>query len=289
MNNMKGKGVVMFGAILSIVGLGIACVSGKKAYDDYKSMDKYSSGHIDLSDSSKIKVEIGAGSVTIHKSETGTSYADYTVADYYEVKYDSEDSELKMQKKWQYWFMWDFKNRNTMDVYLAEKDYDAYFELNAGKFNIDGDFSFTNLTIDVSAGQFNCLNNTLTVSNNAKVEISAGDINVEKLIVGENASLKVSAGDLGVNYLEAKNTNIRISAGDIKTKVKSDVIDFKISAGDLDLTIVGDLKDYNTDIDKSAGSCSLSKDERHQTGRTTGKELNGDISAGSADITFVSE
>ena len=289
MNNMKGKGVVLFGVVLSLVGIGIACVSGKKAYDDYKKMDKYSAGHIDLSDSSKLNVVVGAGTVTIHHSETTTSYVDYNVADYYQVKYDEEKAELKMYKKWQYWFMWDFSNKNTMDVYLTEKDYEACFDLNAGKFIIDGDFSFTNLTIDVSAGDFKSQNNTLTVTKNANVKISAGDISINNLICGENASLKVSAGDLDVKYVEAKKTDIKISAGDISTKVKSDVIDFKISAGDLDLTIVGDLKDYNTDIDKSAGSCSLSKDERHQTGRTTGKELNGDISAGSADITFVSE
>lgn len=289
MNNMKGKGVLMFGVVLSLAGIGIACVSGKRAYDDYKKMDKYKSGHIDLNESSSIKVVVSAGTLTIHHSETETSYIDYNVADYYKVDYNSESSEIKMYKSWKYWFMWDFNNKNTMDVYLTEKDYDAYFDLNAGRFNIDGDFNFTNLTIDVSAGDFKSKDNTLTVANNASIKVSAGDVNINNLVVGETANLKVSAGDLDVNNVEAKNADIKISAGDITCKVKSDVIEYKVSAGDLTMKVVGNLNDYNTHIEKSAGDCNLSKEERHQTGRTLGKEINGNISAGDATITFVSE
>ena len=40
-----------------------------------------------------------------------------------------------------------------------------------------------------------------------------------------------------------------------------------------------------TDIDKSAGSCNLSKEDRHKTSGT--KSLDGNISAGDADIIFV--
>ena len=280
---MGGKGAIAFGIVCSIAGLVICGVSARKAYDDYKNMDKYYSGHMELKDSSKIKVSCGAGNVTVHHSDTTTSYVDYTIADYYKFNYDEENGEISLEKKWRFWFMFDFANKNTMDVYLTDKDYDAYFKVSAGKFNVEGDYTFNSLTVEVSAGDFN-FNGNATVNENALFKVSAGDLNMKGNVnVAKKAELKVSAGDLNVNYVEADNVFTKISAGDIKCKVKSSDIEFDISAGDLVMDIVGKEEDYSISIDKSAGSCNVN-------GRTGGsKRLDGDISAGKATIHFVNE
>ena len=288
MNNMgKGFGIVIAGIIIAATGAAIAAFSAKQAYDDYKKMDKFKEEHnVKISDSSKIKVEVGSGTINIHHSTETYSYYDYKVYDFYNVKYDAEENELKLTKKWQYWFVWfdSISNKSVLDLYLTEQDYDAYFEVSAGRMNLDGDYNFSSLTVSVSAGKFNS-NGNLT-ADDVNLKISAGDlVSTGKIIANNEATLKVSAGDMNVSYVEAKEANIKISAGNMDAKVKSDKIDFRVSAGDINLTIVGSLSDYKTDIDKSAGDCNLTKEQRHRDSGT--KELTGNISAGDATIEFV--
>ena len=89
--------------------------------------------------------------------------------------------------------------------------------------------------------------------------------------------------------MEAKKTDIDISAGDIDIKkLTSDDIEFDISAGDLYINIIGSKSDYNIKIDESAGSCYIDGKKVHDDYETDGgsKRLDGDISAGKATITF---
>lgn len=283
MNNMgKGFGVVIAGIVISAVGAVIAGVSAKKAIDDYKSYDKYKDpGHVVLNSTSKLHIEGDAGVINIHHSTTSESYVDYHVLEIYEVKIDQEEGEIKLKRKWQYWFVWSINNKSTVDVYLTDNAYDAYLEVNAGQMNLDSGFTFNSLTIDVSAGQFKCSGDT-EVTNDALFRISAGDINIDgNFKVGKKATLKASAGDLDLNYVEAKEVETRISAGDIKCKVKSDDIKFNVSAGDLVMDIVGDEDDYKISVKKSAGSCNLSNKD------SGSKSIDGKISAGKATINFV--
>ena len=294
MNNMgKGVGVVLFGIAVSIAGAVIAGVNARGAYNAYKEIENSAnmeSGHIDLTDNKKISVEVDAGTLNIHHSTTTTSYIDYTVLKYYTVEYDKEKNEVVMTAKPKYrilsWlpFIGLFgKNSSTVDVYLTEQDYDAYFELNAGNFNINEDFTFSSLTIDVSAGKFTC-NGNLAVNGDTKLKVSAGDVNLNGNITGvNNANINVSAGDVNIKYLEANKLETKISAGDIKSKVKSDDITFRISAGDLDMDIVGEKADYTISIKKSAGSCNVSSTDGGS------KKLDGKLSAGRATINFVGE
>lgn len=282
MNNMgKGTGVVVFGIVLSVAGLIVAGVSAKKAYDDYKSLDKFKTGHIDLVENTKLNIGVDAGTVTVHHSTTTTSYVDYKVFNFYDVKYDESNNEIKMKRKWQYWFVWFPNNNSTMDIYLTDKDYDAYLELNAGKLIVEDDFKFNSLTIDVSAGTLNTGN--FTVNNDMDVKISAGTINLGNVTASGSAVLKESAGTVDVKYIEAKSVETRLSAGSMDVKVKSDNISFKLSAGDLDMTIIGKQEDYKTTIKKSAGSCNI---DNNLSGTKT---LDGKLSAGSATIKFVEE
>ncbi len=284
MNNMKGLGIIIAGVAMSAIGLGIAGISAKKAYDEFKEMDKITQeGHVDFVNNSKVSIEIAGGSVAIHKSETTTSYADYKISDVYTVKYDKEENEFKLARKWKYWFIWTTNKNSTVDIYLAEQDYDAYLEVSAGTLTVTDSFTFNNLDVEISAGTIN-YNEDINVKNDAKFRVSAGDFNLNgDVIVGNDATLKVSAGDLNVKYIEAKNLNVRISAGDINCKVKSDNIEFRVSAGDLVMNIVGEKLDYTIDIDKSAGSCNIKDNEGGS------KKLDGNISAGKAEIFFVSE
>ena len=293
MNNMgKGVGVVLFGIAVSIAGAVIAGVNARGAYNAYKEIESSAnveSGHIDLTDNKKISVEVDAGTLNIHHSTT-TSYIDYSVLKYYTVDYDKEENKVEMTVKPKYriisWlpFVGFFgKNSSKVDVYLTDQDYDAYFELNAGNFNINEDFTFSSLTIDVSAGKFTCDGN-LTVNGDTKLKVSAGDVNLNGNITGvNNANINVSAGDVNIKYLEANKLETKISAGDIKSKVKSDDITFRISAGDLDMDIVGEKADYTISIKKSAGSCNVSSTDGGS------KKLDGKISAGKATINFVGE
>lgn len=282
MNNMgKGIGVVIFGAVLSVAGLIIAGVNAKNAYDDYKSYDKFKTGHIDLVENTKLSIEADAGVVTVHHSTTTTSYVDYKVFNFYDVKYDESENEIKMKRNWKFWFVWFPNNTSTMDIYLTDKDYDAYLELNAGKLIVEDDFKFNSLTIDVSAGTLNTGN--FTVNNDLNVKISAGTINLGNVVANGAAYLKESAGTVDVKYLEAKSVETKLSAGDMDIKVKSDNIKFGLSAGDLDMTIVGKQEDYKTTIKKSAGSCNI---DNNLSGSKT---LDGKLSAGSATIKFVEE
>ena len=282
MNNMgKGIGIVITGIIFSIAGGVIAGASAKKAYDEYKSLDKFKEGHIVLKDSNKVNVELASGVINIHHSTTSESYLDYKIYEFYKDPYIEEDNTIKLTKKWNYWFIWfdNFNNKSVVDVYLTDKEYDAFFEVSAGTMTIDNDFTFNSLNIEVSAGTLTAGN--LTVNNDANVKISAGKINLSSIVAGGNATLRESAGDMDVKYLEAKSTDIKISAGDIYAKVKSDAIKFGISAGDLTMDIVGDQLDYKTTIKKSAGSCNI-KDNQSGT-----KTLDGKISAGKATVHFV--
>lgn len=274
------------GAFISVAGLALAGVSAAFARDEIKKLNKYKSGEITLKEANKITIEGDAGTVNVHHSDTTTSYVKYNVLEQFDVKYDEEENEVKLKSKWVWGLLtvtWFCKNNSVMDVYLTDKDYEAYLELNAGEFNLDEGFTFTTLTVDVSAGNFNILGDCV-VKDDASLKLSAGDINSKgRITVNDEATLKVSAGDMNINYIEAKKANFKISAGDINAKVKSDDIQFKISAGDITLNIVGDKADYTIDIDKSAGSCNVND----QDGGS--KKLDGDISAGRAVINFVNE
>ena len=330
MNNMKGKGIIIAGIIFSLAGIGIAGVSAKFAYDDVEELvkdAKIKHGHYDLTENDKITIECNAGTMNVYRSETGTSYVDYDIYDFFYCKYDSEDNELKagLQKKY-WWLFWKNLDKNVVNVYLAGDDYEAYLDLNAGKFTINDDLNFKSLDLDVSAGKF-VTNNTLTVEKSADIYISAGDININNLVVGEDALLKVSAGDFDIDNLtvngnaefkvsagdltvkkasvtgnstlnvsagdmtfaelKTKKMEARVSAGDIKIdKLESDDIKFNISAGDITMKLVGSVDEFNIDIDKSAGSCNLDKAERHQKVTGSDKKIEGDISAGKATILF---
>ena len=287
-----GKGVVVTGIILSVIGIGIAGACAAGAYNEFKKYDKYKTGEITLSDAKKITIEASAGTVNVRKSDTTTSYVKYNVLEYYNVNYDKEDNELKMKTKW-FWglipFSWGASNKSTVDVYLAGDDYDAYLELNAGNFNIVDEFVFDTLTVDVSAGDF-VIKENIDVNNDATFKLSAGDIKIEKdVVVGQTATVKVSAGDIDINSLVSKTTYVKVSAGDVDIKeLESDDITFKISAGDITMNINGDKADYVIDIDESAGSCYIDgnkvKDGYHKDGGA--KKLDGKLSAGKATITF---
>ena len=293
MNNMgKGTGVVLFGIALSIAGAVIAGVNARGAYNAFKEIEdsaNVETGHIDLTDNKKISVELDSGTLNIHHSTT-TSYVDYSVLKYFTVEYDKESNEVEMKVKPKYriisWlpFIGTLnKNTSKVDVYLTDQDYDAFFDVNAGSFNINDDFNFSSLTVEVSAGEFNC-NGNLNVSGDTTLKVSAGELNLNGNLTGtKNAQLKVSAGDLKVKYVEAETVNVKISAGDINAKVKSDNITFGISAGDLDLDIVGKKEDYTINIKKSAGSCNIKSSDGGE------KKLDGKISAGKATIDFVGE
>ena len=289
----KGLGVVITGIILSVSGVALAGVCLKPAHDAYKKLGKMIEGQIELKENKKISIEMDAGTMNVMHSDTETSYVKYNVLEYYKVKYDEEENELKVKANWA-WnlipFTWNGDNKSVVDVYLTEKDYDAYLELNAGKFNIKDDFNFSSLTIDVSAGSFNCDGN-INVSGDAVFKISAGELNVNKDVkVDGKATVKVSAGDMAFKNLEASKTDIKISAGDIvMKKLTSDDIEFDISAGDLTININGVKSDYNIKIDESAGSCTIDGRRVHDDYETDGgsKRLDGDISAGKATITFV--
>ena len=231
------------GAFISVVGLALAGISAAFAREDIKKLNKYKSGEITLKEANKITVEGDAGTVNVHHSDTGTSYVKYNVLEQFDVKYDEEDNEVKLKAKWMWGlltFTWFNKNESVMDVYLTDKEYEAYFELNAGTFNLDKDFTFKTLTVDVSAGSFNILGDCV-VKDDASLKLSAGDIDSKgRITVNDEATLKVSAGDMNINYIEAKKASFKISAGDINVKVKSDDIQFMISAGDITLNIVGE-------------------------------------------------
>lgn len=281
----KGAGIVIFGIVLSIAGAATAAVCGKKAYDDYKKYDKYKSGEFTLKESNKITLDAAAGTMNVHRSETGTSYVKYNVLEMYDVKYDEEENEVKMKRKWMWNFVvfsWASTSKSTVDVYLTDKEYDAYFELSAGEFNVEDDFTFSSLTINVSAGTFN-YKKDMTVNDDANIRISAGDLNIDgKTTVNDDANIRISAGDLTIKNLEAKHVDVRVSAGDATlSRVTSDDIKFKISAGDLNMNIVGNKLDYTIDIDKSAGECNVKDNEGGS------KKLDGKISAGSATINFI--
>lgn len=263
---MKGMGAIIAGTIFSVAGLALIAICAKPAYDDYKKMDNFKTGTIELNDSQKLNVECDAGTVTIHHTTSTKSYVEYNVSEFFRVNYDEEDNEIKLTRKWQYWFVFFTNSKNTMDVYLTDTDYDMFLELNAGDFILDGDYKFNNLTIEVNAGDFDCDG---------------------KLTVKEEAKLKVNAGDLNVNELEAKKTTLKINAGDLNVKkITSDDITFSVNAGDLDFGVVGKLSDYNTDISKNAGSCNLDKKERNQSVVGSEKNIVGKINAGSVKITF---
>ncbi|MBP5446193.1 MAG: DUF4097 family beta strand repeat protein [Acholeplasmatales bacterium] len=263
---MKGMGAIIAGVIFSVAGLGLIAVCAKPAYDDYKKMDNFKTGTIELNDSKTLNVECDAGTVTIHHTTSTKSYVEYNVSEFFNVKYDKEDNEVKLTRKWQYWFIFFTNKKNTMDVYLTDTDYDMFLELNAGDFILDGDYEFNNLSIEVNAGDFN----------------SNG-----KLIVKEEAKLRVNAGDLNVAELEAKKTTLKVNAGDlIVDKLTSDDITFNVNAGDLKFTVKGKLDDYNTDINRNAGSINLDKEYRNQKVVGSEKNIKGKINAGSVKVYF---
>ncbi len=288
----KGTGIVITGIILSIAGVALAGVCAIPAHNDFKKMGKMVEGEIALTENKKLSIEMSVGTINIMHSETETSYVKYNVLEYYKVNYDDEENELKVKASWAWSlipFTWGKDNKSVVDVYLTDKEYDAYLELNAGTFNIKDDFNFSSLTIDISAGNFNCYGD-INVSGNAKFKISAGDLDVNGNVkVGGTATVKASAGDMEFKNLEAKKTDIDISAGDIDIKnLTSDDIEFDISAGDLTINIIGSKSDYKIKIDESAGSCYIDGKKVHDDYETDSgtKRLDGDISAGKATITF---
>ena len=54
----KGVGIVITGIIFSIAGGVIAGASAKKAYDEYKALDKFKEGHIVLTDNNKVRYRV---------------------------------------------------------------------------------------------------------------------------------------------------------------------------------------------------------------------------------------
>ena len=162
-----GKGIIIAGIIISCTGLLISGISAKKAYDDFKAIDvdakDMQTGTIKLNDISKLNVEVDSGTCYIRHSTTSESYIDYSVSKIYDTNiYDKEDNEIKLTLKRRYKFMMPWvwllptvqENKSKIEVYLTDKDYDAYLELNAGKMYLEGDYSFSSLTVDVSAGTF---------------------------------------------------------------------------------------------------------------------------------------
>ena len=256
------------GVLFSALGIMLAGISAAFAREDFKKMGKkHSESGLQLKDSKKLTVDCDAGVVNIHHTTETKSYIDYNVAEYYTVNI-GDDNKIEMKRKLKYFFILYFDTTtSTIDVYLNDNDYEAVLDVSAGVVNIDEDFEFKSLKIDMSAGKINTKN--LTVDQGTlDIEISAGKLTTEK-ITADKIAVDISAG----------SANIKAVSSDI-------LVD--ISAGSLNLDIYGDKADYTIKTKVSAGKVYIDGEKKNNAEIGSGsKTVKADLSAGSAYINFV--
>lgn len=255
-----GKGWLILGIITSLLGVA-AFVTGLAMFTPGK-LDKFKNEYkqdtIYLVDSSEFELDVDKAIVNIY-STTGTSYINYNVSKYTNVK--QEKNEIKFNNKLHILgFIFDWYDDNTIDVYLnSSTSYDFNFELDAGKLTINDSINFERINADIDAGEVNL--GTLTVENSTKLNLDAGEIKIMKLET-KKLDIDIDAGRAKLDLVDCANINVDIDAGELNMK------------------LVGSIEDYTIDTDVDFGSCNV-KD------RTGGeKNIKVNIDAGKVIIDF---
>lgn len=259
---MKNKGVIIAGSILSVLGIAAFVVgivfTVRDGWDDIKKLGEYKDGTVKIDDSLKsLDIEIDSATVNLHKT-TEASYISYHVCSL--TKVSQNKNEIDFQNSIIGVFTNHLYKDNTIDIYLnSDTNFDAEFEVNAGKFGIDNEVNFKSLDVELEAG---------------RVEI--GEINVT-----EDSKIVLRAGELVIDKISGNSLDVDVRAGSLKVKADVNNFKFNVSAGELTAKLSGNESDYKIDVKKSAGSCNI---ENTSTGDRT---ISGKISAGEAEITFI--
>ncbi len=252
---MKKMGIlVVIGIILSVFGIVIMVSAGIYAASDYGKYNKNYEGKVSLEDID-YKFEIDYAKVNIYNT-TEESHIDYKINSLYKIV--DENGNFKVESKVSI-FGFLFGRNNEVNIYLNENvnDNKLEFKLNAGSINSAVDITCSALNVELNAG-------SITFSN----------------IVCNNIIVKVNAGSLNINNSTVNDFVSELNAGSMNITSTFNNLKFDVNAGSMNLKTVGELSDYTIKIDKSAGSSNVSN------GGSGAKKIDGDISAGSFNLSF---
>lgn len=202
------------------------------------------------------------------------------------------------------------------------KEYKVDFELTSGDLDVEniaidgslnltsGNVAFKNLTMNnldvkMTSGEYlidNVTANDLTISlssgnvtiknykgENVKINETSGDVKLSDVVIND-LDFKASSGSFVSSNLETKSFKTDITSGDVKVeKLTAESVDCNGKSGSTKIELVGDVTDYNYDLDKTSGNISyndIKVDDHIVIDNKATKNVTGKITSGALKITF---
>lgn len=222
-----------------------------------------------------IEMELGAGSIEIKKSKSGTFYVDegenmYFISDF-------EDGTLKVEAKLQSevqilgFNVGNIEPVGDATIYLPDQMYEE-------------------VTLNMGAGEFA---GDLPECQKLSIRLGAGECDFD-YIKADEVELEVGAGQCKIAMLEAEQLDADIAMGEFFAKALiGSELDAKVGMGEIEMQIIGDENDFDYDVEVGAGEVRIGSKNYSGVG-SGGSQKNGmereidvDCGMGEATLSFV--
>lgn len=304
---MKIKGFIIFGAIISIIGLILMIVSITIISTNPDKLYLYEKENkkteiVEVIDS--IDIEFKYIGVSVIKKDVSKIEINHFESKYskFDIIVDNntlviKENVIKKMPWYTIGLSLGFDKDPIVEIYIPN---DYIISSNAktkyGDIKYQGEFNDVNIECNGGSVMLDHLTcNDLYVKNNAgkirlndanmndlKIEMNAGNIKLN-CVQANIVEINNNAGNIKLDNLITNKIILNIDAGDIdfNSLISSD-IKIDMNAGDIDGTIKGIKSEYTIIINKDAGRSNLS----NQIGSTSNK-IDIKINAGDIDIEFI--
>lgn len=218
-----------------------------------------------------LNLELAAGTLTVKEGDSFRIEAKNIPERYYE--FYVEDKTLHVDKKDHDWFFFDWF------------DWDSYDDTSITVYVPKG-FEAKEMDLEVSAG-------TVTidsiVAKNAEIKMNAGKVSGSNVTISDSGKVKVNAGTLELEDVNFHDTKIQQNAG-AATLSGSFTGETKAecNAGSMTIKANGTEKEYNFQIESSAGSITLNGERYSNTKSEIDNNANNefDVECNAGSITI---
>lgn len=245
---------ILIGATALVIGLGMSGWQMSPNYtDEIWAEQQGTVTHLDI--------EIDAGEFNIEYFNGDKIEIEYQACDIYTVQIAQSGNKLTVETQLKTPVSFMFKAPKMIVKIPYDTTLEVFdFELNAGTATMNGG-TYGVINAEVKAGTFNILGNLRCEELN--IDMKAGAVSTS-IVNSHNFKLDISAGSAHIGELRCYQTDIHVSAGSVN------------------VTLDGFENNYDTTVNKSAGSCNLQTIYYSEAS----KILNIDISAGSVNVNF---
>ncbi len=218
-----------------------------------------------------IRVDIHTYDLNIYLTEGTVSKAEYSESKHYsvEIKVVNNVLSIKQTDNRKFYDMLFNFGKYEIDLYLTQDMINSLdVTCSTGDIKIKNGFTFENVNVDSSTGDFMC---NSSITRDLNVKISTGSIYLNDITVGGNVKCIGSTGDFIFENVNSGSLNIKIGTGDT---LLSNVIvtnDFVMVGSTGDLVLDG-FDAANIDVKVSTGSVTgtILTDKVFQCNASTG-------------------